>query len=403
MATRAEVEALQAQKLAHLVEHCERFSPDFRARLAQCPPGELPLLTRRILQTAPDIHCQQVPADHGAISQQRTSGSTGEPVMVCKTAHVGQIWTAMSMRFHEWHQTDFTLTLMAVKVLFQGVQHAPNWGPPASQYVQTGPAIGMAAASDASEVYQAARENRVGDLLIFPTNLAALLRHIRKTGEGLPDLKRLRTVSETLSDELRAEAREVLGLDPIDLYSSNELGNIAIQCPTSGLYHTMDDVLKVEVLRDDGTPCQPGEIGRVVVTELHNYATPLIRYVCGDYAEVGEPCPCPLPFGTLRRIKGRERNLALRPDGRRVWPNIGLYALSRDLAPVVQYQAVQHSLDDLEIKLVVERDLTADEVVNLTAQISRAVGFPIPVRFTYFEDHIPLPPSGKFEEFVCLC
>ena len=397
---REQILALQERKLADLVEHCRRFSPDFARRLAACPDGELPLLTRRDLQTARDIHCTRVPADHGAISEQRTSGSTGEPVRVCKTEHVGQVWASMTRRFHDWHRTDFSQTMLSVKVLFKKIERAPNWGPPATSFTRTGPAVGMPAASDASEIWKVARDERVGDLVIFPTNLKALLRLMKRDGLTLPDLRRVRTVSETVSDELRAECSAVLGLDLIDLYSSNEMGNIAIQCPQSGLYHTLDDVVRVEVLRDDGTPCAPGEIGRVVVTDLHNYATPLIRYVCGDYAEVAEPCPCGLPLATLRRIMGRERNLALRPDGRRVWPNFGLYSLSQDVAPVHQYQVVQHSLDDVEVKLAVERELTDEELSTLTGLVETNLGFPIKVRFTFFADRIPVPPSGKYEEFV---
>lgn len=401
--SRAEIKALQARKLAELVAHCERFSPNFRARLAQCPPGELPLLTRRMLQSAPDIHCEKIPTTHGQISELRTSGSTGEPVTVRKTSQVGKVWAAMAMRFHEWHRTDFSLTLMSVKAVFDDVRMAPDWGPPVNRHTRTGPAIGMPVMRDATEIHQVAREHRVGDLLIFPNSLAALLRLIRRTGEGLPDLKRVRTVSETLSDELRAEAREVLGLDPIDLYSSNEFGTVAIQCSHSGLYHTMDDVLIVEVLRDDGSACAPGESGRVVVTDLHNYATPLIRYECGDHAEVGEPCPCPLPFATLRRIKGRDRNLLALPDGRRIWPRLGIYQFARDIAPVVQFQLIQHSLSDLELRLVTERPVSAAEELQLTAKLQDAIGHPFPVRFTYIADRIPLSPGGKFEEFICRC
>ncbi len=401
--SRDEVAAFQGSRLAELVAHAQASSPNFAARLAQCRAGELPLLTRRTLQSAPDIHCTQVPAEHGKITELRTSGSTGEPVMVRKTAHTAQIWNGLIMRFHEWHHSDYSLTLMAVKASFDEVEFAPDWGRPVSQFAQTGPAIAMPVMRDAGEIYQVAREHRVGDLLIFPNSLAALLRLIRRTGEGLPDLKRLRTVSETLPDNVRSEARELLGLDPIDLYSSNEFGTIAIQCPESGLYHTMDDALIVEVLRADGTACTPGEVGRLVVTDLNNYATPLIRYECGDHAEVAEPCGCPIPFGTLRRIMGRDRNLLLLPDGRRVWPRLGIYQFARDIAPVVQYQVIQHTLHELELRLVVERPLDAAEEAALAGKLCEAIGQPFAVRFSYFADRIPLPPSGKFEEFVCRC
>lgn len=42
-----------------------------------------------------------------------------------------------------------------------------------------------------------------------------------------------------------------------------------------------------EILKEDGTHARPGEVGEVVVTTLHNFAMPLIRYRTGDYAEFG--------------------------------------------------------------------------------------------------------------------
>ena len=76
------------------------------------------------------------------------------------------------------------------------------------------------------------------------------------------------------------------------MYSSQEVGYIALQCPENESYHIQAENVLVEILDDDGLPCEPGEVGRVVVTALHNLATPLLRYDIGDYAEVGSPCSC---------------------------------------------------------------------------------------------------------------
>jgi phenylacetate-CoA ligase len=395
----ADALALHREKLlGKLVEHCLAHSPDFRRRL-EANGAKLPILTRRHLQQATDLLCEQIPSEHGKLSELRTSGSTGEPVVVRKTQHRDNAWSAMTMRFHEWHKTDFSQAMMSVRVYFDRVEFSPNWGPPINRHHVTGPCVAVPAATDASTIYSLACEHRIGDLLIFPTNLAALANYCRTTRQSLPDLKRIRTVSETLSDGLRATVQEVFGLPIIDMYSSNELGIIAIQCPASGLYHCMDDVLIVEVLNEASEPCKPGEIGRVVATDLMNYAMPIIRYDIGDYAEVGEPCRCGLPFSTLRRVLGRERNLALLPDGRRVWPSMGLYD-ARGVAPISQYQVIQHSLERLEVRLVVERALTADEENQIAGRIRQAIGHDFAVEFAYFEGRLPLGRGGKFEEFV---
>jgi phenylacetate-CoA ligase len=212
----------------------------------------------------------------------------------------------------------------------------------------------------------------------------------------------VRTIGETLSRELAERCRNVLGVPTVDAYSSQEVGVIALQCPESGLYHVQSESLIVEVLGDDGRPCRSGEVGRVVVTDLHNYATPLIRYDLRDRAEVGPPCPCGRGLPTLRRIVGRERNMVLLPGGERHWPIVGLHRF-REVGTILQYQLLQHSLQEVEMRLVTAGGtLGAAAEERLTAIVREALGYPFRIRFNYFEGELARSAGGKFEEFVCL-
>jgi phenylacetate-CoA ligase len=130
-------------------------------------------------------------------------------------------------------------------------------------------------------------------------------------------------------------------------------------------------------------------------------ATPLIRYDIGDYGEVGPPCPCGRGLPTLARILGRERNLILMPDGTRHWPLVGFQKF-REIAPVTQYQFIQHTREDIELRLVTERPFTGEDEKRLRALVQRALEHSFAVRFVYFKERIPAAASGKFEEFVCL-
>jgi phenylacetate-CoA ligase len=186
----------------------------------------------------------------------------------------------------------------------------------------------------------------------------------------------------------------------VDLYSSQEVGIIAAQCPESGLYHVMSEGVIVEVLNENGMPCLPGQIGSVVVTDLHNFATPLVRYGIGDYAEVGPACPCGRGLPTLKRIVGRERNMVLKPDGGRHWPLLGAHDFQA-VAPIRQYQAIQRSLELIEIRLVADTPLNVAQEQQLSTLIHQALGYPFRLQFVYFKDEIPRSPGGKFEEFIC--
>tara|TARA_R100001039_G_C1850520_1_gene110742 strand:+ start:3369 stop:3659 length:291 start_codon:yes stop_codon:yes gene_type:complete len=80
----------------------------------------------------------------------------------------------------------------------------------------------------------------------------------------------------------------------------------------------------VEILDDHHQPCPPGVPGRVVVTSLHSFAMPIIRYELGDLAEWGPPCACGLTWPVIAALRGRVRRRVRLPDGSsRVMPFLG--------------------------------------------------------------------------------
>ena len=72
----------------------------------------------------------------------------------------------------------------------------------------------------------------------------------------------------------------------------------------------------------------------------------------------------------------------------------------REIAPVVQFQLVQQSLDAIEARLVVETPLSADQERALAKLIRDALGYQFTIVFTYVEGRLPTGANGKFEEFV---
>ena len=149
-----------------------------------------------------------------------------------------------------------------------------------------------------------------------------------------------------------------------------------------------------------GRPCAPDVPGRVVVSNLHNFAMPLLRYDLGDFAERGEACPCGRGLPTLKRILGRRRNMLVMPNGERQWPLSGLYEY-RDIAPIRRMQMVQLDLERIEMRLIADRPVTADEEHRLTEIIHRWIGHPFKVQFTYL-DAFPQKANGKFEDFISM-
>jgi len=134
---------------------------------------------------------------------------------------------------------------------------------------------------------------------------------------------------------------------------------IAIQCPENDHYHVQAENLYVEVINEDGAPCRPGEIGRMVLSDLHNFTTPMIRYEIGDYAEVGEACAYGRGLPVLNRTAGRVRNMLTLPSGDKFWPSFPEGEMM-PIALIRQFQVIQHDLERVEAKLVTARTLSGD-------------------------------------------
>jgi phenylacetate-CoA ligase len=416
----AEIEQAQIRQLNALTEHARRHSPFHAGRLAGLPPDQtqglrewlsaIPVMRREDLQKRrADIDCAWMPPEHGAVSLAQSTGSTGEPVAVRRSGLNGLIWMAMTLREHLWQQRDFSQSLAIIRAQFatedtarRGVSSA-DWGPPVNHLFASGRSYGLNLQTDILRQAEWLRQIMPAYLLTYPNNLSALLDLAETDPDqlaGMARLKQVRTIGETLHDSLRERCRRVLGVGIADVYSTQEVGVIAIECPQGGGYHVMSEGLVFELLRDDDRPCAAGETGRVVVTDLHNFATPLIRYDLGDLAEADGPCACGRGLPKIRRIRGRERNLLRLPDGRRFWPLVGAFGY-RDIAPVRQYQIVQRSLERITLRLAVERPLSTTEEQALAEKLVEFLGFRFVVDFDYCTPDIPRGPGGKFEDFIC--
>lgn len=402
----------QNEQLEVLLTHAQRHSPYFANRVQQSAMTIKDLLrddgwlafatlSRRALQGNEEkMRCTDVPLSHQPYNFGVTSGSTGEPVKVLRTGLNRLFWMAMTLREHAWNKRDFNLRSSSVRAGISELSYQDDWGPPVSLFKASGRSQGIPITASAGQQATWIKQFEPAYLIHYPNSLAALLDHCQDHDISLNSLRQIRSMGETLSLPLRQRVRDLLNVNITDTYSSNEIGIIAIECPASGKYHVMAENLVVEILNEQGQRCLPGEVGRVVVTDLHNFATPMVRYDIGDYAEVGSPCPCGRGLGTLNRIVGRERNLVMKPDGSRNWPLVG-FAQFRDIAPVIQYQLVQLDLETIEFRLVVPRMLTPVEEAGLTATAQNALGHMFNIRFSYFVNAIPKGANGKFEEFIC--
>lgn len=399
---------LQFRQLEALLRHAWETVPWYRAswrerydpRQPLTPEifSQLPILTRSELQANFDVlKSTRIPAAHGPVAESRTSGSTGRPVRVLKTGLVQLMWQAIVLREHRWFKRDLTGKLAAIR---QGVKEAEadGWGPATDVLTRAGRSATLPISTDVEAQLAWLERQQPDYLLSYPSNLAELARRSLARGIRFPRLREVRSFGEILTPDVRELCRQAWNVPVTDAYSSDEAGYMALQCPGHEHYHVQSENVLVEILDERGAPCGPGEAGRVVVTPLHNFALPLIRYELGDYAEVGPLCACGRGLPVLSRVAGRVRNMLVLADGRRYWPAFGSAGLA-EIAPILQQQLVQKSFDAIEARLVTARPLTSAEEESLRRHVQARLPAPFEIRFSYCDD-LGRSAGGKFEDFV---
>ena len=151
-----------------------------------------------------------------------------------------------------------------------------------------------------------------------------------------------------------------LGAKIIDVYSGSETGPIAM-ARQSGGYRVAEENIFLEALPDGP------ELQTVTVTPFYNYGTPLIRYRPGDFIERVRP-----GRGSMRglrrfaRIVGRERNLLVRRDGSRFWPDLAAKLMAKILT-YKAWQVVQDRPGQAEMTIAVDAAVPEDRIDDLRA------------------------------------
>lgn len=175
------------------------------------------------------------------------------------------------------------------------------------------------------------------------------------------------TRGEILHKDVRRSLENAFGCPVFDFYNSEEIGNIAWQCPMNeDRMHVNSDACVVEVVDEEGRPLPQGKQGRILVTNLYNLTMPLIRYDLQDRGVVlsihAHRCACGSRNPTIGLVEGRNDDFLQLSDGSRVSPRLLAtrfdYEVEASRVPEYQgpmhrgYQIVQDALDHLTVRVV---------------------------------------------------
>ena len=217
---------------------------------------------------------------------------------------------------------------------------------------------------------------------------------VEKKGISVHTPKAIVSAAETLRDEIRAKVENVFGTKVYDFYGTREVGGIAGECK-DGLMHILTFRNLVEILDTSSQPVKEGEIGRVIVTSLHNYSMPFIRYEIEDMAIPGpDKCKCGNSLPTLNKVTGRITEHFIRED--RAIISGSALTLTFNLKDWVNaFQIIQEDYKRVRILIVPKGDADDSERNEVESKIKLLMGQDCQIIWE-FVDEIPKTQSGKY-------
>jgi phenylacetate-CoA ligase len=229
--------------------------------------------------------------------------------------------------------------------------------------------------------------------------LEMMCMEMERRGTRPAPVKLLVATNEMVRQASRDLCREFFGVELTESYGSVEMGVLAFETPEHQGLRLCEDLTCYEFLDDQGDPVGPGEIGRVVVTDLSGTLMPFIRYDQGDRVEYQEVSDSRgVTRRMLRRILGRDDDYVVLPDGRRATFDI-IYEVVDEYHGIHQFRIIQRETTLFDVQVVADEAYLASIRRELTARL-QSVLFPEARYEVVPVDRIEADPNGKTRIFI---
>jgi len=396
-------ETMARDALSALLDHARTHVPYYRdLELSELRLDAFPILSRELLRT----QSRQLASDdlsNRRWSKMTTGGSTGEPVWFIRDHSFNQWDKATGMRLMSefcgisprdflrsrrvtiWHQrrthTDSRLIpRMIAKLLGQVIRIEP---------------YEILSEAKLTEFAHRINYHKPDVITAFAGMVYEIAKHAKRHGFRMHSPRFIMTSVEMLYPAMRETLEEVFRCPVRNIYTAAEVGRVACTC-SEGNWHVLMNHNHVEILNPDDTPAEPGQMGRIVVTSLHNYAMPFIRYDIGDLARVStKGCSCGSPLPTLDDVCGRVIHHFVRADGTLVFGG-NFIAMFYEHEWMMQFHILQEDVNRITIsyKQLPGSQIPEGAIEALTQTVQDVMG--ANCRVVWKEvDVIPNSPIGK--------
>lgn len=395
-----QIQALQWHKLQALIRHCWEQVPYYRRSWSeqgiQAPDdiasvedyARLPMLDKPTIRANfGDLIAR---SHQQGLLYKTTGGSTGEPLKFGYTRESYERRLAIMWRGYGWAGARLgqrTLYLWGTPV---GAQKRKDrlYHAAFNRYMLNAFEMSearMAEYADAIDRYQPET------IVSYVAPIVRMAEWLIANGRRIHRPQRILGAAEALHESQRKIIEQAFGCPAYNTYGCREFMLIAAECEHRQGLHINADHLRVELGGAIASEEGPREI---IVTDLHNYGMPLLRYGNGDLATPSQArCSCGRPLPLLASVDGRKLDALRTPDGRFVPGEYIVYAFLYATG-IRRYQVLQKQLDRFDITLVRDHDFDESVVAHVSAELKKVVGEQVSLHF-HFADEIPLTTTGK--------
>jgi phenylacetate-coenzyme A ligase PaaK-like adenylate-forming protein len=376
----------QHKQLQNLLQHATQRSAFWRERIGakrikDISLSNLPVLTRRDVVKQVETEGSLLPSGTIATAKHATSGSTGTPVQFFiseMNARYNEIRT-LAQYFMEGR--DLTLNRTVFKPGLRNgteegfvVEKATGWLGPLNSLFKSGNYKKITHSRPNRDLlFKELRKDPIGYLAVQPSLVESLFYDgdisFLRENETKMFIPRGEEADRSLRDKFVAAGIPVRGN-----YSSEEVGCIAAECKDyPEHFHVAQSNVIVEVDNRGSVIVGSNRLGRVLVTHLHSFATPFVRYDVGDFATVSEGCGCGHDGPVLSNIYGRKKRLIKHSDG-----SVSRFTISAgrilEIVKCDEYRIRQTALNTIEVEIGGIDQLAADQIAALKSLFKDRAG-----------------------------
>jgi len=405
-----EINSFQARRLKELLSEAFYYSPWYRDQYMNAGISEeilenedplslltrLPFLEKEVLKSETRCVMSENPKRE-PIAIVHTSGTSGSPMSIAFDREGRQSTYAEWRRYHDWLglPEKFRSVRFSGRIIVDPSATKPpfwchNWVD--QQLFMSTYHLKKEYLSDYIKKLNGFRPELIDG---YPSALYIVAQYILEEGVKLSFAPKVVSVTaETLMEHQRDAIERAFGCKVYNQYASSEGAPWIVECE-EGNYHLWSDTGVFEFLEPRELDEQT-DIAELVVTSFRNFKTPLIRYRIGDYVQIFKQkmvCRCEAPYPVIKGVIGRSDDILFTEEK----GSIGrLDPVYKGVEGVTQSKIIQHSMDELEVMIVVDSRFDINQENLLIENLRHRLGSSININFT-FHDSLPLGKTGKLK------